>query len=427
MHKLQSLRRRTVVLGVLAAGLLALVILRPAETSSVRKEDLPRLLAKFHDQVTSATSVEITRTPPPKDATQPETAAVPPAGKSVTLERKETGAWVLASAFDHPTRNGAVDRLLDALGNAKRQQQVTQREETFDKYEDPTGWIRVVVKDSGGKTLADVSIGKYGNYPEVYVLTDDGGTKRIVRAVDLDRQVASVENEDWIEPNLWPMLSQDSIARIDVEQKKDKRTLSFVKTSPEEAPKKEGEKPGEKQGEKPGEKPAQMWKMVSPKEGEARKDDVDDLVRSFTGLRVTDVVAGASTPDNEKTLGFDDPELVITATGTKPEKAGEAPKVYTLVVGKKTADDKGWNVRRQGESWTYTVSSNAIDPFRKDPDSFLPKPAEPAKPEGTEGTAPKDGEKKDGEKKDEGDKKEAPGGGEKKDDSATGSPDGPGK
>jgi hypothetical protein len=119
-------------------------------------------------------------------------------------------------------------------------------------------------------------------------------------------------------------------------------------------------------------------------------------------MRIQEVVAGASSQESDKALGFADPELVVTVTGKKPEGEGkEAPK-SVLVVGSKSADGKGWNVRRQGETWVFKVSEDSLERMRKDPDSFLVKP--PAPPEGAKEGEPKDvappsGEEKPGEEK----------------------------
>jgi hypothetical protein len=422
VKKIQSLQRRNAVFAAAAVALVLVAVLRKTETSTERAEDLPPLFAGFDKVAPQAQRVAIEQVPvPPKPgATAPEAPKEP---RKLDLVRRDR-EWVLASAYDHPVREGAVQRLLDAVARARSKGLVSTQADTFPEYADREGWVRVDVTDATGKSLAAFSVGKTANWPDVYVLRDGpDGKGRVDRVAGLERDASSVRTDDWIEALVWPGLRAEDVTRLDVEQRRDKRTMSFERASAPAEPAKDAPAT-----------PEATWKMVAPTEGEAIRLDVDGLVRSFAGLRATDVLAGASNAESDAKHGLDDPEMVLKARG-KPSKEGGDPVVHVLEVGKKSSDGKSWYVRRGGQSWIYAVDDYALDPFRKDPASFLVKKDEPAKAEPPKDGAPSDGAPpadapKDGEApkdapedgeapKDEPRKDEAPPG-----DAAEGSPDG---
>jgi hypothetical protein len=355
MDRIQSLRRRIAVFGGAVFLLAAALVLLPSPTSAVKSSDLPLVFARFADQSDSARSVEIVQ-----------------GEKRVALVRREA-EWVLESAFDHPARPGKVQALLSAIGRARQQGIATRRAETFGQYAPADGWIQVTVRDAAGASLAELSVGKT-RYPEIYLRTKDGESERVVTASDFSADAASVRPREWIDTLLWEGLREKGIVRIEVEQRKEKRTIALARES----------KPEDEDA------PA-TWKMLSPSEGEADATGAGDLVRSFTGMNIEEIVGGATSQDPEKTFGFDEPTIVVTAHGPAPEKEGEPAPKFVLTIGKKAEDTNSWFVRRGSDSWVFKVADYSLSAFRKEPDAFLVKKPDAGKPADGEEKPPGEG------------------------------------
>lgn len=348
-NKLKTLTRRNLVLLVLGIGLGAWVLLRPEPTTSVREEALPKVFPDFARE--DVRRVELGAA---AHGEKPE--------RRVVLQMADASTWHLESHFRYPVQSGA-DRLLDAIAASRQRAVVTEREETFENYAGDAGWTEVSVLDSRGRTLTAFGLGRY-QYPDTFLRVGAGDGARVVRATGIVPNMASVDPKSWIDTRVWPALSATDMIRIDVEQRRDDRTITIVKRG-EDAADLEMEAP-----EKSDDKEKTYW-MASPVEGDAKKLAVEDLAREFTGMLIDDIVAGSLSEEEEKQYGFDDPELVATLYVKVEDKVTK----HRLTVGRKSDSGDVWYVRRGGAAWVFAVSSGTgVNRLRQAPESFLQPP-----------------------------------------------------
>ncbi|MDJ0521079.1 MAG: DUF4340 domain-containing protein [Planctomycetota bacterium] len=355
---LRSLERRTLVFGVLAVVLGAALWLMPEASTSVKKESLPLAFPDFDRDVVKR--IELRR-----------------GKRDLVMEEGANGAWQLASHFRYAMAT-PPDRLLDAIASARITSEITRRKDTFDKYAGGDGWIDVVTIDNRGQETARFGIGRY-KYPETFVRLGEGDEARIVKATSVSRTVASLEERMWIETRMWPALSAKNMIRIDVEQRRDKRTISLIRR---------GESPVDVEMAVPekDEKGEKVYWMAAPQQADAKTLAVEDLGREFTGMLIREVVAGSLGSKEKAEFGFDDPEIVATLY----HKVNDVVTKHVLTVGKRVPGADRWWVRRGNESWVFLVEAGSgVSRMRQGPEEFLPQKEEEPKKDGEAVEPPK--------------------------------------
>lgn len=346
-NHLRTLTRRNLILGGIAVVLAIILMVRDDGTTSVDRSALPLAFPGFNAE--SVRRVEL-RQPGAGDA----------AAKSIRLELTSGGgAWTLASHHDYPTQAGA-SRLLDAIAGARLRGEITKRKETFAKYADDSGWIDVTLTDLQGAETLSFGIGRYA-YPETFLRLGSGDDQRVVKVLNLSPGAARVDAGSWIETRIWPGLTASDAIRIDVEQREDKRVLSFIKRG-QEAADVETESPALIESQ-----PDKIWWMATPDVGDAKKLAVEDLVRAFTGVLIEDVVAGDASGADAATYGLDEPTTVVRLW-TLPE--GGSVEKSTLVVGKRVEGKEQWYARREGARWVFTVNATSLGRMHQMPADF---------------------------------------------------------
>lgn len=345
---LRSLERRTLIFGGLAVLLGAALWLMPEASTSVKKESLPLAFPDFDKSVVKR--IELTR------------------GESkLVIEQGKGQAWHLTSHFRYPLAT-PPDRLLDAITSARIVSDVTRRQATFDRYAGGKGWTEVTTIDNRGQATARFAIGRY-KYPETFVRLGEGEDARVVKATSVSQTVASLESRMWIETRMWPALSASNMVRIDVEQRRDNRTISIARRGESAADVGMAVPEKDEKGEK-------LYWMATPLQGDAKKLAVEDLAREFTGMLIQDVVAGSLSEEEKAKYGFDDPELVATLF----HKVDDDVTKYELIVGKRVPGSDRWWVRRGNEAWVFLVdASSGVSRMRQPPEEFLPKKEEEKK------------------------------------------------
>ncbi|MDA1196220.1 MAG: hypothetical protein O2894_13705, partial [Planctomycetota bacterium] len=214
--RMRSLTRTNLVLGGCALLLALILVVRPDTVASVDRDDLPLVFSGLpRDQIRR---IEITQ----------------PGSPAIVLQLGGSdGTWLLESHGKYPTQAGAA-RLLDAIGAARNRGDVTTRKDTFAKYAGDTGWTEVRLTDVQGNDVVQFGVGRYA-YPEVFLRVGRGESERVVRALNITPGVARTEVRSWIETRIWPELSATDAVRIDVEQRKDGRTITLAKRGVPEA------------------------------------------------------------------------------------------------------------------------------------------------------------------------------------------------
>ncbi len=337
---LRNLERRLILFGGLAVVLGAALALMPDASTSVKKESLPLVFDGFDTD--DVVRVELTR-----------------GKRKLILQDAGEGRWHLDSHFRYPL-SAAPKSLLDAIASARITSEVTGRKETFGKYAGSLGWIEVATVDNRGQETVRFAIGRY-TYPETFLRLGTGKDQRIVKATSISETEASLEVRSWIETRMWPRLSSSKFVRIDVEQRRDNRTITIARR---------GESPADVEMAVPAADPkgGKLYWMDSPVKGDAKKLSVEDLTREFTGMLIHSVVAGSTTPNEDAKFGFDDPEIIATLY----HRAGESVHKHKLIVGKREPGTERWWVRRGGSSWVFLVdASSGVSRMRQSPQEFL--------------------------------------------------------
>jgi len=387
MTQIESLKRRNVVLGVLAVALFLFWILRPAETSAVTSEALPALFPDLEAEVVRTVLL---------DRSQGEGADAQV--ETIRIQRAGEAGWALASSHGYPASPEKVNRFLEDLQGTKRKKFITERAETFGEYASPEGWIHVEVQGEGGTPLADFHLGKSAGWPDSFVRVQEEGKEVVVRAYNLSATDVRLTPDAWTEPRLWPGLTLPDVERIDVHQRDEKSVLSFLREEraiePAEGEPVEGEPKTER-----------VWKMVAPKQADPDKFKIEGLIRTFSGMRFASVAATAKGEAEDEHFGFATPAYRIAVFGAKPEGNAEAPRFVLLVGGEVPAEKEGAPsdrryVRRADDSWIFEVTSTSVGDFRQAADDYLPVPEEPAEPaepapEGDAHGSPDDGDDPD--------------------------------
>ncbi len=372
---LRNLTRRNIILVVIALGLALVLVLRPDTVTSVDRDDLPLVFEGF-------ARAEVRRI----DLAQPLAKEVQ---KPLRLQLGAGGgSWTLASHFQYPTQAGAA-RLLDAIASARSRGEVTRRKETVAKYAGDEGWIEVTLTDVQGKESVQFGIGRYV-YPETFLRVGKGDDQRVVKALNISPGVARTDARSWIETRIWPDLSSTNAIRIDVEQRRDERTISIGKR---------GEPPADVEADVPdvvADDADKIWWVLSPVAGDAKKLATEDLLRGFTGVLIEDIVGGDATGGDAAKFGFDDPTLNVTLF----HKVGDKVSKAKLVVGSRVEGQDQWHVYRGGARWVFTVNASSLSRMRQMPADFLAPPPEPAKDADPKDADPKDADPKDADPKD---------------------------
>lgn len=356
LSRLKRLERRNYGLAGLALILGAILIFRAPESQAIKEESYARVFPDFDVERAQRIRIEVL------GADAPEV---------LELARMDGQRWTLASHADHPVPDGREMRVLDAMRKLRTKGLVTTRSETFDQYADTKGWTRITVLDVQGTSMAEVDLGRVTDaWPERFIRVGEGEDARVLRALGLDGGGIEPDVATWIEPRLFPTLSADDVVRIDIRQPAHGRTITLVRR---------GADPIDVELENvppvDPEDPDKVWWLASPPEqaGDAETDRVENLIRSFTGARVSDIAGGHASAEERERYGLDAPDAVVTAR----VRTGNTLARHELTLGAPTDASDTRYAQRGGSSFVYALKDYTLAPFRKAPDEFLPEEEAP--------------------------------------------------
>ena len=358
MDRATSLVRR--ILAFLAAScvLLAVVVLRPSLSASVRSNgEFPAAFPEF--EPAKARSIDIERTVKKDGKTTQESIRLVSGGAEV---------WSLESSHGYPAKRDRVKSFLETIRGTRTKSEPTRNPTKFAQFAGEDGYTEVRVKGVGGATLVSFGIGKSGAegvWSDVYLRIDaPASSGRVAVARGFDSSGSRTEASAWVDTRIFPLLSAPQVAEIDLVQPAKSRTITLVR----------GTK-GEKEADDP-------WEMKSPQTGKAVATNVMGLVRAFVGLNLGDVVDAATGAEADAKYGFDKPDVVAIVRGHAPKEELEGAS-WQLTIGKKAEgkDIDRWYVRRsvggKEEPFVFTVSDWELRDFRGEPSQWLEKPPEP--------------------------------------------------
>lgn len=353
--RLKSLERRNIAFALLSVALLLMIVLRPSRSGGVDEESLDKLFPDF--KADQARIIKIYQEGQ-QDGDERE----------VVLTMKPDGQWVVSNQSGYPIVAGREERLLNNLENLRVRKLITTRQETFDEYAGPTGWVDVEILGAGGKQLVVLSLGNTARYPDLFVRVGEEEDARIVQTVNVTRDMASTDVTRWVEPRLFETLLAENVIRVDIEQPAFSRKAVLAR---------KGESktdvgmtvPAKDEGEK-----AETWAMLEPKVVDARSERVQDLVRSFTGLRFSAIAAGQVTEENKAALGLGQPSAIVSV---KHRDVNGQLTNHRLVVGGKSEAGDAQYVQVDGLPWVYAVAPYQLADFNRAPEAYEVEAPEP--------------------------------------------------
>ncbi|MDJ0973388.1 MAG: ribosomal protein L7/L12 [Planctomycetota bacterium] len=362
--RLKSLERRNVAFAVLSVALLLVLVLSPARTSGVNEESLEKVFPGF--KADQARVIKLYQAGPSDNE---------PASELV-LTMKPNGQWVVSTQSGYPIVTGREERLLSGLETMRIRKLITTRQETFEEYAGPSGWLDIEVLAAGGKELAKLSLGNTARYPDLFTRVGEGEDARILQTINITRDMAAVQVDRWVEPRLFKTVLGEDVIRVEIEQPAFSRKAVLARKG--ESKKHVGATvPAKDEGDD-----AETWVLLEPKITDAHSDKVQDLVRSFSGLRFARIAAANVTQATEATFGFDEPDAIVRV---RQRNVRDEVTNFRLVVGAKTEDGKMQYVQVDGLPWVYEVAPYQLADFRRDTEAYEVKPPEAPAPDDGDG------------------------------------------
>ena len=258
------------------------------------------------------------------------------------LAKNDKGDWRVTQPSDWKADQSAVKMLADGLEKLSFGDVVTENKAKHEELGVADGKApRVTAKGAGGKTVADLLIGKsVGGYTMVRV----AGKDEVWQGSGLFPYAVNKDNKGWRDHTIFDVAAQD-VDKLTVEGGGNKLVLE------KQAPAKDA-KPGD----------AARWKIVeSTGNGPKTSDTLDDAqvngaVQSLATLHAADFV------DDKKK---DDVKPVLTVT------LGLKGASHALLIGEQKGDD--YTVASSDSPTVYTVKKYALDRVARRPVDYRDK------------------------------------------------------
>jgi len=235
---------------------------------------------------------------PPEAAASATKIIVADQGKSVTVDRRPDGTWVVASYYDLPADFSKISRLIDDLNGAKLDRLVTSNPDRLARLEFKDSQIELF--DAAGKEYWDLVLGK----------TQATGSGRFVRFGGENKAFATglqtyldPDPKNWADAQLLALKPEDVKS---IELPLDQGGPVVLRRA----------------------KPADAWTATDGPEGRKLKPDaVNTLLSSLASLRFSDTTATDDPAAKEArkflktyTLTTFDGKTVRIALGRRPEE-----------------------------------------------------------------------------------------------------------
>jgi hypothetical protein len=258
------------------------------------------------------------------------------------LEKTEKGDWRVKQPSDWRADQGAVKMLTDGLEKLSFGDVVTENKAKHDELGVADGKApRVMAKGAGGKTVADLLIGKsVGGYTMARVV----GKDEVWQASGLFPYAVNKDSKAWRDHTIFDLAAQD-VDKLTVEGEGGKLVLE------KEAPAKDA-KPGE----------ATKWKIAESTGNGPKTSDVLDDAQVNGAIQALSTLHAADFVDDKKK---DDVKPALTVT------VGIKGASHTLLIGEQTGDD--YTVASSDSPTVYTVKKYALDRVARRPVDYRDK------------------------------------------------------
>jgi hypothetical protein len=335
MDRASILLRRIFVFGALSTAFLAVLVLRPSRTVATPED--ARLAPTFAPlDVAKVRALDVQRTA--KDGAP---------GKAVRLSRASATSWVVESAGDYPADAKKIEDFLRSLASVRTKSTPTTNPDKFAQFAGADGWTDVRVFEEGEAPSLSFGFGKSGaegSWTSLYLRVDDlskaalpppsapgapvkARPGRIVAATGIDAYGDRTDVVTWVETRVFPGLSEGDVTEIAWEHAPKSWSARLVRGT---------------KGEKDADDP---WTLEGEGGGKAKPSEAKLRAQQLAGLLLQGVEGKGA--GDAKAWGFDQPDLVVTATG-KPAKEGDLPPVWKLTLGRKVEGKAAWYAKREG-------------------------------------------------------------------------------
>jgi hypothetical protein len=312
------------LLAVLAVGALALAVQRSPEKGQ-RKGPPPRPVAEL--KAADIAKLELT------NEKQEHT----------TLEKASPTEWRVKQPGDWKADQSGVKQLLDALGKLGFADTVTENVEKQAELGVADGkGAHIVVKDAGGKTLADLLIGKsVGGFTMVRV----AGHKEVWQATGLFPYTIAREPKAWRDHTVFDFALAD-VEKLTVESPGQKLVLEKLPA--------DKDKPGDNQ-----------WKIVESEGAAPKTADALDAHQANASAQGMSNLHAADFADDKKKEDVIGKGQALTLTAMAKGQA------HTLYIGEQKGDDL--YVATAESPTVYIIKKYALDRIARRPIDFRDK------------------------------------------------------
>jgi hypothetical protein len=267
---------------------------------------------------------------------------IPDAGKEEAREKAPEAAQFPEYSAD----SASVHSVLEKLVEMKKDILVSKNPDKQETFEvDSAHGVLVEVWNRKNESLGTFRIGKSGpNWSSNYV--------RTIGANDVWAVSGSIKGSFFAELKRW---RDKSIAQFDVLQAKE-LSISYSDTAESTVVSLKIEKKLDSVSNV-------TWALVAPEKAPAKKDEVESVLKNFSGLKTVDWDSTAA--DTAK--GWDDPQMVIQVVLDNGEKK-------RVIAGKKEGSSGKIFVKADGSDETYLVYESTLNAFKKKLDDLKEPP-----------------------------------------------------
>lgn len=262
--------------------------------------------------------------------------------------------WIVTTKFDAPANRDKVDGLLDKLENLEGELRSTSDEVLADYELEDNKALHLVLLDSKDSELKHLLIGKQGSdYNKMFVRLKGSNDVYLANqnlrsdfGIYGQQSNRPLESKSWCDLQLLA-LTENELQKIEVTAPHKKIALELQEQIIEEpeAPETDTETPVPPQVEK-------KWVVIEPKlETEAKESGINRLVRAFSNVNVSDVIARGGLAE----YGLEKSQGTCTVTGTDGEK-------HTIYFGSPVPDGNGaYYVRIDEDNLVYRMEKWKVE------------------------------------------------------------------
>ncbi|MEE9394989.1 MAG: DUF4340 domain-containing protein [Planctomycetota bacterium] len=244
--------------------------------------------------------------------------------KEIGLTKSDAG-WTVDGSDGFLAKADKIDEFLGKLIAVEVARPIIKNESNHEpaKVADALYERKIELADAAGKTLSSLFVARGSRGRAVYVR--NSGEAEVYETEDLQLWDLSPDMADWISSELFK-IEADQISELRLRPAGASKDWVFVrfKTKSPDEPKTEGD---DAATAKDDAESTYIWKMASPKTGDAKKDKIDGLLKKLCGLRAefvygkkTAATQGLDQPTTSAKLKLEGGQEITILIGAKDQK-----------------------------------------------------------------------------------------------------------